>query len=556
MAELTPKIGTQYDKKTGIYSNTWPLPKVPQQSIVNYLFEKVSFDDQRIAFVEHGKKKKSITFGQLKLEGWRLGQGMINAGFKLGDVIMLCGPNSIEWIIVLIASQFAGLTIALASSQYSPKEFKHAYNLTQPKKVFMPLRFAIKTSQARLPINCHISLDDSKGTAVPDIHKMKVSEEEAKKSSPRNPKDLDSIAILAFSSGTTGLPKAVELSYKNVVSMLTIVRCFPDVYDKPMRVLTILPFFHAMALQLQVLLPLAVGSTVHIQVPFNPQLFLQLIGQEKIQSSIIVPPIAVAFANHPAVTKELFASMITFGCGGAPLDSKVQVKLSQKIQTEVTQGWGMTETTVGCLGIHSNMTPGFCGRVLPGIELKLIDPETGSPVEPGKRGEIWVRGPNIFKGYHKNPKATQETMSPDGFLKTGDIAFANEEGHFAIVDRIKELIKYKGNQVAPAELEGLLNQHPKVALSGVIGVYSEEQGTELPRAYIQLNPNVSAQGVEEEIQEYVKRNASNPKWLRGGVSIISAIPATPSGKLLRKELRVLATKEMQKNQNDVPQARL
>ncbi|PWN34515.1 acetyl-CoA synthetase-like protein [Meira miltonrushii] len=556
MGGTLSKVGTQYDQSTGTYTNTWPAPKIPKQSIIDYLFSSISFDDNRVAFVEHGKTRKSITYGQLKLEGWRLGQGLVKAGFKQGDVIMLCAPNSIEWIILLIASQFAGLTIALASSQYSPKDFKHVYTLTQPKKVFMPLKLSVKKAQARLPINCQIALDDSRGTAIPDMNRMKVSEEEARKAKPRNPTDLESTAILAFSSGTTGMPKAVELSHRNVVSMLTIIRCFPDVHDKPMRVLNTLPFFHAMALQLHIFLPIAVGSTVHIQVPFNPQLFLKLIAQEQIQSTVLVPPIAVAFANHPAVTKELFSSMITFGCGGAPLDTKVQVKLAEKIQTDVAQGWGMTETTVGCLGIHSKMSPGTCGRVLPGIELKLIDPESGSPVEPGKRGEIWVRGPNIFKGYHKNPKATEETMTPDGFLKTGDIAYANEEGHFAIVDRIKELIKYKGNQVAPAELEGLINRHPKVALSGVVGIYSEQQGTELPRAYIQLKPNTPKQGVEKEIEEYVKANASNPKWLRGGVSIIPAIPATPSGKLLRKELRVLAKKEMQKFEGDPPQARL
>lgn len=167
-----------------------------------------------------------------------------------------------------------------------------------------------------------------------------------------------------------------------------------------------------------------------------------------------------------------------------------------------------------------------------------------------------MRGPNIFKGYLNNPQATQDTMSPDGFLKSGDIAVVSEQGEFSIVDRIKELIKYKGNQIAPSELEALINSHPKVALSGVIGVYAKHEGTEWPRAYVQLKEGESKQGMEKEIEEYVKRHASHVKWLRGGVVVLPQVPAGPSGKLLRRELRILAKREMDALQSDQPQARL
>jgi 4-coumarate--CoA ligase len=395
-------------------------------------------------------------------------------------------------------------------------------------------------------------MDDASRIKTPSIEKLKVSEQEARKAKPIK-RDFNSTAILAFSSGTTGLPKAVELTHKNLISMRKIMDAAPSIHSQPSRSISILPFFHVMGMFMHVFKAIPIGDTVHMQVPFNAQLFLKLIKQENIQVAVLAHPIIVAFAKHPAVTKELFSSMIQVTSGGGPLDEKSQTEFAQKTQTGLSQGWGMTEVTLGCIGTHYDTMPGTWGCVLPGNEMKSVDPDTGESVGPCKRGEIWLRGPTIFKGYYNNPKATKETMSSDGYLKSGDIAIVNEQGHFTIVDRIKDLIKYKGFQVAPTELEALINQHPKVALSAVIGIYSQEKGTELPRAYVQLRPNIPAQGVEEEIQENVKANASNPKWLRGGVRIVPAVPVSPSGKVLRKELRVLAKKEEQGSQ---PIARL
>lgn len=260
----------------------------------------------------------------------------------------------------------------------------------------------------------------------------------------------------------------------------------------------------------------------------------------------MVPPILLLLCDHSKVSRNTFRTVEHISCGAAPLDSEIQKKFMEKTGTEVRQGWGMTETTVGCLGLHDNMTPGTCGRIMPGVEAKLVDPDTNQKVKLGQRGELWVRGPNIMKGYFRNEQATRAIKTPDGWLKTGDIAIVSDTADICVVDRIKELIKYKGNQIAPAELEALLVAHPKVAVAGVIGIYSAEQATELPRAYIQLKSGVSHEGVIEEILLYVRKNAGHAKWLRGGVRIVSYIPATPSGKILRKELRLFALEE-QKN---------
>lgn len=546
-----PQVGSHYDEKTGTYTNTWPAPQIPQKSLYEFVLGSKSFDDDTVAFVEHKKNgRRQITHGALKLEVHRLGAGLIKAGYKPGEVIMILSPNSIEWITVLLAAQFAGLTTALANPMYAAKEIQHTYKLVQPRCVFMPLKLSVRASQGRFAVNSVIAMDNSEKTATPSMSAMKVSAEDAKSAKPANITDFEQTAILAFSSGTTGMPKAVMMSHRNVVAMLTIITCFPDIYRDKLRVLTTLPFFHALALVLQVLLPTYIGSTVHIQVPFNAPLFLSIIESEKIESTSLVPPLALAFSRLPQVNKKTFASLRAMGCGGAPLDLETQKALSEKTGVEVSQGYGMTETTVGILGIHTKITPGTCGRVLPGVEVRLMDTTgSGKPVKRGERGELWARGPNVFKGYYKNQQATRDTMSDDGFLKTGDVAVANEKGEFMIVDRIKELIKYKGFQIAPAELEGLLNSHPKIAVAGVIGVYSKEQATELPRAYVQLRPEVDHTGMEEEIAEFVKKRATPTKWLRGGVIIVPQVPATPSGKLLRKDLRALAAKEQSKPQS-------
>jgi acyl-coenzyme A synthetase/AMP-(fatty) acid ligase len=241
--------------------------------------------------------------------------------------------------------------------------------------------------------------------------------------------------------------------------------------------------------------------------------------------------------------------------GAAPLDGDLQMRAQERFGCEIAQGHGMTETTVGTLGMVPKRTPGSVGPPMPGLELRLVDDDY-KDVGPGERGELLVRAGNVFMGYYKNPEATKETFTSDRqWLKTGDIAICDPKtGDFSIVDRKKELIKYKGFQVAPAELEGLLLQHEQIAAAAVVGIYDKSQATELPRAYVQLRPNLAksvlgdarkAEEMAKEITEFVAKRTSNAKRLRGGVRFLQTVPLNPSGKILRKEIRVIAAREQE-----------
>lgn len=343
-----------------------------------------------------------------------------------------------------------------------------------------------------------------------------------------------------------------------MTSMLVTLVSIPGFYDKPWRAIAVAPFFHAMALSNSVHLPIFKrGSYVAIMQRFDPGQFLDIVKEEEIDFANLAPPALRILMSHPKV-KQL--ERIELMCvGAAPLDGELQEKAMKTFGCEIAQGHGMTETTVGTLGMQRNRKLGSCGPPMPGLELRVVD-DDGNDVKQGERGELLARAGNIFTGYWKNEKATKETFTEDGqWLKTGDIAIVHETGDFSIVDRKKELIKYKGYQVAPAEIEGLLLQHPKVAAAAVIGIYDKELVTELPRAYIQLKPNqIQSSNIEQlkkDIIDFIEKQTSSHKRLRGGVRILDQVPVNPSGKILRKEIRALAAKE--ENQGSpLPQAKL
>jgi len=269
---------------------------------------------------------------------------------------------------------------------------------------------------------------------------------------------------------------------------------------------------------------------------------------------------------HPAVNKYDLSSLRTLFSGAAPLSAGLVKKVREKFtslgntQVIVTQGYGLTETSPTTMFLekpHADSKAGSCGRLLPNLEVRLVDDdEKDIPPGPQSRGELWIRGKSIMKGYLNNPRATTESITPDRWFKTGDIAIIDNEGFYYIVDRKKELIKYKGFQVPPADLEGTLLTHPEVADAGVIGVYSQKDETELPRAYIApknvslAEPKNAAQrkAFEKSISDWIKARVANHKQLRGGVVVIATVPKSATGKILRKDLRELAAAEAKNQQ--------
>lgn len=287
---------------------------------------------------------------------------------------------------------------------------------------------------------------------------------------------------LNYSSGTTGLPKGVEITHKNYISnaiqhmYLTELK---DDYEElkranELRWMCILPMYHAMAQTIFCVGAVAKRIPVYIYRKFDFVAMLEGVQKFRISELMLVPPIVVAMAKRPETKKYDLSSVRGVGSGAAPLGREITVefeKLWPAGQINLKQGWGMTEVTCSALGWdpRKHCEDFSVGEPNANVTIKLVDPETSKEVADGERGEIWVQGPNVMKGYWRNEKATKETLV-DGWLRTGDIAYQDKHGHYFVVDRMKELIKVKGMQVAPAELEAQLLEHPSVGDAAVVGV--------------------------------------------------------------------------------------
>ncbi|CDW99115.1 hypothetical protein [Sporisorium scitamineum] len=536
------KIGryTMYNAETGIYSSDIAFNPTSASCIFEYLLGSVAFDDQHEVLRDCGSGR-TITLGRLKLDAQRLGVGLITKGsLKPGDTVLLYLDSSIEFAVALLASQFAGLRVALANPDYLPAELKHVYRLTKPKKVFVSSQNMNRISKATIGIH-HLILIDNHAAGLDRVLSFKdlmSDEATAKQAKAYIPADLDELAYLPFSSGTTGLPKAVEISHRNVIDMVEIMGHTPTLIPKgkdgsemQFRTLNFMPFFHAFALIQMLHFPIRKCGHISIMRPFQPEAFCRLVKELKVYVLAIVPPVITLLTKHPDATAEAFGSVRKVLCGAAPLDFETQQAFSQKVGVPVHQAYGITETTLGALGLSgSDKASGSVGCLFPATKARICDVETGRHLGPGERGELQIK----------------------------DIAIVDPStGEFSIVDRFKELIKYKGFQVAPAELEGVLVSHPAIAAAAVVGVYDKQQATELPLAFIELKTgHASSDSLVNEIDAFVRSKVSHHKYLRGGIRIIGKVPVSASGKILRKEIRKLLQAETEPKQSSAMRANL
>ena len=338
------------------------------------------------------------------------------------------------------------------------------------------------------------------------------------------------LAAIPYSSGTTGLPKGVMLTHRNLVANVLqseeVIRMESDDV-----VIGVLPFFHIYGQTVIMNMGLHNGAPIVTMPRFDLDQFLGLIEEHRVTIANVVPPIALALAKHPAVDGADLSSLRLIMSGAAPLGAELSDAVSTRLDVATVQGYGMTETspvTHVCPIEPDRIKAGTIGLPVPGTETRVVDPETR---EDGRRGELLIRGPQVMAGYLNNESATRHTIDADGWLHTGDVAEVDDDGYFAIVDRLKELIKYKGFQVPPAELEAILITHPAVADCAVIGVPDEEAG-ELPKAFVVCSGEVE----DDEILEFVAAKVSPQKKIRL-LERIEAIPKSASGKILRRELK-------------------
>lgn len=343
------------------------------------------------------------------------------------------------------------------------------------------------------------------------------------------------------------------------------------------RVLGILPFSHIYGLTMLIHYPLMVGVPIIVLPRFDEIKVLEVIQKYKITFGYVVPPVLIVLLNSANVVKYDISSLRGVMSGAAPLSADLAHAVQDKLKFGVTQGYGLTETSPVSHVMtvqESQGRKGKIGKLMPTYQARLVAEDGKDVVKQGERGEIWLRGPSVMKGYWRNAEATQNTFAEGGWFMTGDVAEVDPEGYFSIVDRVKELIKYKGFQgespqrvlsltwlpplcladgaVPPAELEALLLNHPKVADAAVIAYPSPAEATELPRAYVvpksglgALSNQADKDAFAAEVAEWIKGKVANHKQLRGGVVLIEAIPKSPSGKILRKDLRAMTKKEIE-----------
>jgi acyl-CoA synthetase (AMP-forming)/AMP-acid ligase II len=356
----------------------------------------------------------------------------------------------------------------------------------------------------------------------------------------------EDVVVLPYSSGTTGLPKGVMLTHRNIVA--NIAQCEGisnfSMVTADDTIMGFLPFFHIYGMVVIMNMSLARGATIVTMPRFDLPQFLELVQKHKITRANVVPPVLVALAKHPIVDQYDLSSLVEMTSGAAPLGADLAEAVVQRLNCNIVQGYGLTETspvTHICPNFPEMIKRAAIGFSIPSTETMVVSVETGEPVGHNQNGEIWIRGPQVMKGYLNNPNATAATVDEDCWLHTGDIGFVDDDGYFFIVDRLKELIKFKGFQVAPAELEGLLLTHPAIADAAVIPSPDEEAG-EIPKAFVVLKPGATA--TADDIMAWVAERVSPHKKIRR-LEFTEQVPKSLSGKILR---RVLVDQERAKVQ--------
>ncbi|KAG2412427.1 hypothetical protein HFD88_009984 [Aspergillus terreus] len=551
-------------------SSPYPSVDIPNVDLWTFLFERKDkpFPDDNIIYRD-ADTQRHYTYKALKETALEFGKGLkATYDWRKGDVLALYTPNSIDTPVVMWGTHWAGGVISPANPAYTVEE----------------LAFQLKNSGARALVTqiAHLpaATAAAKQVGIPESHIILIGDERDPQgkikhfTSVRNisratryrktkidpAKDL---SFLVYSSGTTGVPKGVMLSHRNIIANSLQLAAGesghltwnggPD--GKGDRVLAFLPFFHIYGLTCLVHQTLYQGYQLVVMQKFDLEKWCEHVQNYKITFSYVVPPVVLLLSKHPVVDKYDLSSLRMMNSGAAPLTQELVEAVYARIKVGIKQGYGLSETSPTT---HTQpweewrTSIGSVGKLLPNLEAKYMTmPEDGSEpreVPAGEVGELYMRGPNIFLGYHNNPAATADCLSADGWFRTGDVGYQDKHNNFYITDRVKELIKYKGFQVAPAELEGILVDNEAIDDVAVIGVESRAHGTEVPLAYVVRSAKSKASGVSAEqeaanIIQWLDGKVAYHKKLRGGVRFVDAIPKSASGKILRRLLKKQAKEE-------------
>jgi acyl-CoA synthetase (AMP-forming)/AMP-acid ligase II len=505
------------------------IPNVP---LTQFVLERMQAYGHHPALID-GPTDRTLTYRQLSGAIRLVASSLSKRGFGKGDVFAIYSPNLPEYAVAFHAVTLLGGIVTTLNPLYTVDEVAHQLNDAGATYLLTISMFLEKAKAAAAQSNVKeiFTFDSVEGAtpfaallksdgALPDV----------------NIDPAEDIAVLPYSSGTTGLPKGVMLTHRNIVS--NIVQCEGitgvNLVSTQDRIIGVLPFFHIYGMVVIMNISLVRGTTIVTMPRFDLQQFLELVQKHKITRSNIVPPILVGLAKHPIVDQYDTSSLVELTSGAAPLSAELSQAVMDRVGCSVMQGYGLTETSPVThyynRSLASTDKRASVGPLIPNTEAMIVEIVSDRPLGVNEQGEVRIRGPQVMKGYLNNPEATAWTLDSDGWLHTGDIGYADEEGFFYIVDRLKELIKYKGYQVAPAELEALLLSHPAVADAAVIPSPDEEAG-EVPKAFVVRKADVTA----DEIMAWVAERVSPQKKIRR-LEFIDTIPKSLAGKILRRVL--------------------
>jgi acyl-CoA synthetase (AMP-forming)/AMP-acid ligase II len=489
----------------------------------------------RTALVD-GPTGRVLTYAELATSVRRAAAGLVARGVAKGDTLALCSPNSPDFAVAYFAALAAGAVVTTVNPLAPADDI--AWQLTHSRARWLITTAASAAdgagqaaTAAGIRETFAFGTTRAAGAALPFTWLTDLDHQDRL---PAISPDDD--AVLLYSSGTTGRPKGVLLSHRNLVASLCQMRAAHRVGPHDV-LLTALPLWHLYALQVTLALGLAAGATVITMPRFDLEGFCGLVQEHGVTRVEVVPPIVLALARHPAVDGYDLSSLRLITSAAAPLGAALATECAQRLGCWVKQAYGMTEFA-GATHMVPDTGGGDAesvGPLLPGTQARVVDCATGRDVSPGRPGEMLIRSPGTMRGYLDNPAATAATVDPDGWLHTGDVVVADRKGWFTIVDRVKELIKYKGSQVAPAALEAILLAHPAVADAAVIGRPDEESG-EIPTAVIVLRPPAAnTEPAGRELMAYVAARVAPHEKIRR-VEFVTEIPKSPSGKILRRQL--------------------
>jgi acyl-CoA synthetase (AMP-forming)/AMP-acid ligase II len=502
---------------------------IPDSTITEYVLRNASKLGDKPALID-GPTGRTYTYAQLPDLINRLAAGLARHGVKKSEVFAIYSPNLPEVALAFhaIASLGAATTMVppLFTDDEIIKQLKDSgarYLLTVPQLMEKAQKVAQAAGITRL-----FAIGEAED-AIPLASLLS----EAPLANPPSINVDEDFAALPYSSGTTGLPKGVMLTHRNLVAMLRLMEA-NQAFSRDDTMICVVPMYHLYGLHIVVNLGLSEGATIVTVPRYDLDQFLQVLEKYKVTVAPLVPPLVLTLSLAPQVDQHDLSALRVIHCGAAMLADNIAQDCSRRLGCEIRYGYGMTEVSPlshASLPDPESHKPGSVGFCLPNTECKIVDYNNGAELRANEEGEIWVRGPQVMKGYLGNPTATHEMITPDGWLRTGDIGYCDAEGRLFVIDRLKELIKVDGRQVAPAELEAILFTYPTVGDAAVVGSPDEKHG-EVPKAFVVLKGNAT----EEEIMEYVAGRVARYKRVRL-VEFISEIPKSPAGKTLRRVLR-------------------